>query len=69
MTAKYKNMPQPVSGGGINAIEPRNKAVPVIVVRIKLIMNFIRSLYIVLFCVLSVQKIPFSLEQTLLKSD
>lgn len=41
MTVKYKNMPQPVSGGGINAIEPRNKAVPVIVVRIKLTMNFI----------------------------
>ena len=47
MTVKYKNMSQPVSGGGINAIEPRNKAVPVIVVRIKLTMNFMFSLYIV----------------------
>ena len=47
MTAKYANIPNPVSGGGIRAIEPRNKTVPVIAVRIKLIMNFIRSLYIV----------------------
>ena len=69
MTAKYANIPKLVSGGGINAIEPRNRTVPVIAVRIKLIMKFISSLYIVLFCVLSVQKIPFSLEQTLLKSD
>lgn len=47
MTAKYKNIPQPVSGGDINAIEPRNKTVPVIAVRIKLTMNFMVSLYIV----------------------
>lgn len=32
MIAKYKNIPQPVSGGGINAIEPGNKTVPVIAV-------------------------------------
>ena len=47
MIAKYANIPKPVSGGGIRAIEPRNKTVPVIAVRIKLTMNFMISLYIV----------------------
>lgn len=47
MIAKYANIPNPVSGGGIRAIEPRNRTVPVIAVRIKLTMNFMISLYIV----------------------